>query len=142
MAGLIYVVGPSGCGKDSLLDYARERVEVLPVAFAHRYITRAAAAGGENHVALTRTEFEVRDRAGLFALDWASHGNRYGIGVEIDTWMAAGVTVVMNGSRGYLETARARYPELVSVLITVDPSVLEERLQARGRESREEISGC
>lgn len=139
MPGLIYVMGPSGCGKDSLLGYARERVEELPVAFAHRYITRPAAAGGENHVALTRTEFEVRAKAGLFALDWESHGNRYGIGVEIDVWTADGMTVIMNGSRGYLATARARYSELVPVLITVDPSVVEARLRARGRESEEEI---
>jgi ribose 1,5-bisphosphokinase len=72
MPGLIYVMGPSGSGKDSLLGYARERVRDLPVAFAHRYITRPVSAGGENHVALTRPEFRIRQRAGLFALDWES----------------------------------------------------------------------
>ena len=39
---LIYVMGPSGAGKDSLLGYARERLAEQPLVFAHRYITRPA----------------------------------------------------------------------------------------------------
>lgn len=139
MPGLIYVMGPSGSGKDSLLGYARERVRDLPVAFAHRYITRPVSAGGENHVALTRPEFRIRQRAGLFALDWESHGNLYGIGLEIDAWMQAGLTVIVNGSRGYLEKARKRYPDLTAVLVSVSLPVLEKRLRARGREGEAEI---
>ena len=51
---LVYVMGPSGAGKDSVLDRARTMLSVeAPVAFAHRYITRPADIGGENHVALT-----------------------------------------------------------------------------------------
>ncbi|HKK33946.1 MAG TPA: phosphonate metabolism protein/1,5-bisphosphokinase (PRPP-forming) PhnN [Desulfomicrobiaceae bacterium] len=139
MPGLIYVMGPSGSGKDSLLGYARERVRDLPVAFAHRYITRPASADGENHVALSRPEFEIRSAAGLFALTWESHGNRYGIGVEIDAWMHAGLTVVVNGSRAYLDQARKRYPDLTAVLVSVSLPVLESRLRARAREDEDEI---
>jgi ribose 1,5-bisphosphokinase len=81
---LIYVMGPSGCGKDSLLRYARARLAGDPaVVFAHRYITRAAAAGGENHVELTPAEFATRLRKHLFALTWESHGHAYGVGIEI-----------------------------------------------------------
>jgi hypothetical protein len=56
---LIYVMGPSGAGKDSLLGFAREKVPGEPVVFAHRYITRPTG-NGENHIALTPEEFEAR----------------------------------------------------------------------------------
>ena len=139
-ARLIYVVGASGSGKDSLMRYARNRLaHESQVVFAHRYITRAADAGGENHVALTQEEFESRRRAGLMAMHWESHGHAYGLGIEVNQWLAKGITVVVNGSREYLETAAQRYPELVPVWIEVSPEVLRARLQARGREGAEEI---
>jgi len=137
---LVYVIGPSGAGKDSLLAHARRRLDGQPVAFAHRYVTRPADAGGENHVALTEGEFLARHTAGCFAMAWASHGLRYGIGIEVRAWMARGLTVVVNGSRGYLPTAAADFPELLPVLVTVDLSVLEGRLRARGRETEDEIA--
>lgn len=139
-ASLIYLVGASGSGKDSLMTYARTALRAESgVAFAHRYITRAADAGGENHVALTPEEFESRRSAGLLAMDWSSHGYAYGIGIEINQWLAKGVTVVVNGSRDYLDVAARRYPELLPVWIAVSPAVLRARLHARGRESAAEI---
>lgn len=138
---LFYVIGASGSGKDSLMRYARERLAGNPwVVFAHRYITRPVELQGENHVALSEPEFDSRIVAGLFAMHWTSHGLRYGIGREINLWLANGRHVVMNGSREYLEEARCRYPKLVAVLVTVSPAVLEARLRERGRESGEEIS--
>lgn len=132
---LFYVVGPSGAGKDTLLAGARRRLDGGgDIVFAHRYITRPADAGGENHVALGDGEFEARARAGLFALAWASHGHRYGIGTEIETWMALGLAVVVNGSRGYLDTAAGRFPTLVPVLVTAPPDIIARRLAERGRE--------
>lgn len=139
-ARLIYVVGASGSGKDSLMSYARSRLaHESQVVFAHRYITRSADAGGENHVALTQEEFDSRRRAGLMAMHWESHGHAYGLGIEVNQWLAKGITVVVNGSREYLETAAQRYPELVPVWVEVSPEVLRARLQARGREGAEEI---
>jgi ribose 1,5-bisphosphokinase len=139
-ARLIYVVGASGSGKDSLMSYARSRLaNESQVVFAHRYITRSADAGGENHVALTQEEFDSRRRAGLMAMHWESHGHAYGLGIEVNQWLAKGITLVVNGSREYLETAAQRYPELVPVWVEVSPEVLRARLQARGREGAEEI---
>ncbi len=140
MSKLFYVIGPSGSGKDSVMNYARQRVRAdgCPV-FAHRYITRDALAGGENHVAVSPVEFEARLRAGLFAMSWDSHGYRYGIGIEVKAWLQAGCNVVVNGSRGYLETARKRFSCLVPVLISVSPEVLRKRLIERGRESPSEV---
>lgn len=136
---LIYVIGPSGCGKDSVMGYARQRCPGCDAMFAHRYITRSASAGGENHVALHSDEFHNRMESNLFALHWKSHGFNYGVGCEIDFWMESGFNVVVNGSRAYLPEAATRYPNIVPVLISVEKEILRQRLTARGRETEEEI---
>ncbi len=140
MGILFYVVGASGAGKDSLMQYARAKIDgAASVFFAHRYITRPAESGGENHVAVSLAEFDRMETLGLFALNWNSHGNRYGLGREIDLWLEAGANVVMNGSRGYLAEASGRYPSLCVVLIEVSPTVLRGRLERRARETPNEI---
>jgi ribose 1,5-bisphosphokinase len=87
-------------------------------------------------VPLSEAEFEQRTAARLFALHWRSHGCRYGVGVEIDTWLARGFAVVVNGSRRSYGEARRRYPGLVAVLLTVQPSRLQQRRLACGRGDR------
>ncbi|WP_321799300.1 phosphonate metabolism protein/1,5-bisphosphokinase (PRPP-forming) PhnN [Caballeronia sp. J97] len=134
---LIYVMGPSGAGKDSLLGFARERVGAQ-VMFAHRYITRPVA-DGENHIALSHDEFASRLSYGLFAMHWESLGLRYGIGIELDAWLARGMHVVVNGSRQHAELALRRYPDARFVHIDATPSVLAARLARRGREDARQI---
>ncbi|MFZ4833894.1 ribose 1,5-bisphosphokinase [Rouxiella sp. Mn2063] len=140
MSRLLYLVGPSGSGKDSLLDALRDQ---QPPGFivAHRYITRPASAGSENHVALSVEEYQKRRELGLFALHWDAHQTHYALGIEIDLWMQQGLNVIANGSREYLQQAQQRYGErLLPICLHVSPSVLEKRLQQRGRENGEQIS--
>ncbi len=137
---LLYVIGPSGCGKDSLISYARAALESdSDIVFAHRYITRPHDAGGENHVSLSEAEFNSRLARDLFCLHWRSHGMCYGIGCEINLWLAKGLTVILNGSRAYLSQASQQYPELVPLLIEVSSDILRDRLYSRGRESAADI---
>jgi ribose 1,5-bisphosphokinase len=132
---LVYVMGPSGAGKDSVLGRARAMLSVdLPIAFAHRYITRPVEAGGENHVALSRAEFALRHAHGLFAFHWHAHGNDYGIGHEIHAWRRAGLAVVVSGSREHFRTMDGIDEATVPVLVTAPAERLKERLQRRGRE--------
>jgi ribose 1,5-bisphosphokinase len=141
MAQLIYIVGASGAGKDSLMHYARQRLNgSAPILFAHRYITRPVAGASENHVAMTPEEFRLRKEGGLFALDWESHGLYYGIGREINDWMIKGFHVVVNGSRQYLPVAKERYPHLATIVIEADPGIILQRLQNRGREEAADIA--
>lgn len=138
--GLFYLMGASGSGKDSLLRGLRERLHADdPVVVAHRYITRPADAN-EASVWLSAEEFERRRRLGCLALHWHSHGLRYGIGVEIDQWLARGLRVVVNGSREYLPEAIRRYPGLCGVHVRVAPEALARRLRQRARESEEAIA--
>ena len=140
MPQLFYIVGASGVGKDSLMEYARLRINgSLPILFAHRYITRPPKEGNENHVYITPEEFRLRRDKDLFALHWISHGLYYGIGKEIDTWMANGFNVVVNGSRQYLPVAIEYYPALVTIVIEADPDIIRRRLVSRGRETTQDI---
>ncbi|MGH8780190.1 phosphonate metabolism protein/1,5-bisphosphokinase (PRPP-forming) PhnN [Paraburkholderia sp.] len=136
---LIVVMGPSGAGKDALLGFARERLAGEPVLFAHRYITRPVGSG-ENHIALSMAEFDARSTLGLFALEWSSHALRYGIGIELDAWLALGCTMVVNGSRQHLPHVLARYPHTEVVHVTAAPHILAARLGARARETAAEIA--
>lgn len=139
MSMLIYLMGPSGSGKDSLLQALRARQEST-VLVAHRYITRPADAGCENHVALNLQEFALRQRYGLFAMDWQANGQHYALGIEIDSWLTQGMKVVVNGSRAYLDTARRRYgAALFPVCLTVSQETLRSRLLLRGREDSAQI---
>jgi ribose 1,5-bisphosphokinase len=136
---LVYVIGPSGAGKDSIIAYARQRLGADRHVFARRYITRPADSGGEDHIAITQKDFERDCDASRFALAWRGNGLGYGVGEEIDLWLASGRHVILNGSRGYLSNAVGRYPSLLPVLIAIDPAVLRQRLSARGRETAQEI---
>ncbi|OZA23059.1 MAG: phosphonate metabolism protein/1,5-bisphosphokinase (PRPP-forming) PhnN [Hydrogenophilales bacterium 17-64-11] len=137
---LLYVIGASGSGKDSLMQVARDALAGdADIVFAHRYITRPANAGGENHIALSEAEFDARLARKLFAMHWCSHGLRYGLGCELDHWLAQGLTVVVNGSREYLDEASRKRDELKPVLIEVSTEVLRERLRSRGRESASDM---
>jgi len=141
MSKLFYVIGASGAGKDTLINFARTRINgVEKVIFAHRYITRPPFSGNENHVHLTEEEFKARINANLFALHWESHGKYYGIGTEINSWMENGFNVVVNGSRQYLPVAQQIYPDITVILIDASPEVINQRLNNRGREDAGEIA--
>ena len=137
---LIWLMGPSGSGKDSLLAELRLR-EQTQLLVAHRYITRDASAGSENHIALSEREFFSRAGQNLLALSWHANGLYYGVGVEIDLWLHAGFDVVVNGSRAHLPQARARYQSaLLPICLQVSPEILRQRLENRGRENASEIN--
>lgn len=139
-SGLFYLMGPSGSGKDSLLQALRERLSAEDrLVVAHRYITRPADAN-EASVALTSEEFHRRVALGCMAMHWQSHGLHYGIGIEIEQWLERGVKVIVNGSREYLPQAVARYPKLCALHVRVSPEALAARLRQRGRESEEAIA--
>ncbi len=65
MTGTLFlIVGPSGAGKDTLLDGTRESLKGdNSFVFAKRVITRPASAGGEEHDAVDVEEFERRRAA-------------------------------------------------------------------------------
>lgn len=132
---LAYVMGPSGAGKDTLLAGARAILDPAAWIFAHRHITRPPMPGDENFVSLAPAEFAARRDAGLFAFHWRARDVDYGIGIEIETWRARGLAVVVSGSRADWRAGAPARAGAVPVLITAPARILAARLTARGRDT-------
>jgi ribose 1,5-bisphosphokinase len=134
------VVGPSGAGKDTLMAHAARIFADRPdVIFARRIITRDATAGGEDHDGVCEAEFAKLEAEGRFAVSWAAHGLHYGIPAETQEAVAGGALVIANGSRSALAAFANAYSCLVVINVTARAEVLAARLEARGRESKEDI---
>jgi ribose 1,5-bisphosphokinase len=132
---LVLVVGPSGAGKDTLIDGARQACAGDgTVAFPRRVITRPASVF-EDHDTMNCEAFDQATAAGTFALWWEAHGNRYGIPLAIEDDIRAGRTVVCNVSRTIVDAARGRYANVAVVLITTPQRILQARLASRERGS-------
>jgi ribose 1,5-bisphosphokinase len=136
---LIYLMGPSGAGKDSLIDASRQTLRRLGCDVVRRVITRSAESLGEDALGVSQAEFERLGQQGGFALHWRANGLDYGIPAQIDEWLGLGRNVLVNGSREHLVEARRRYPTLLPILLTVKSEVLRHRLVQRGRENADEI---
>ena len=104
---LILIVGPSGAGKDTLLNGAREALaDDLRFRFVRRVITRPGDMGQEAHESVTEQLFELRKQAGDFALFWRAHGLQYGIPADISMDLARGRVVIVNVSRAVVGMTR------------------------------------
>jgi len=139
--GILYlVVGPSGAGKDSVIDGARAAFEDdRRLVFCRRLITRPREAGGEDHEAVGEADFEVMRAAGRFSLCWRAHGLGYALPLAIEGDLADGRSVVANVSRTVIDDARRRLGPVRVIHVTAPPAVLARRLAARGRESAADI---
>jgi ribose 1,5-bisphosphokinase len=137
---LVLVVGPSGAGKDSLIDGARALLERDPrFVFPTRMITRHVDRDGEQHVQIAEAAFEQMQKSGAFYLSWKAHGHCYGLPADIASHLATGRTVVANVSRSVIDEARAKAPHVSVVHVTAPKEVVAERLRQRNRERAEEI---
>jgi ribose 1,5-bisphosphokinase len=131
---LVLVVGPSGAGKDTLIDVVRTACrDDAGIVFPRRVITRPSSSA-EDHDTIADATFDQAATGGTFALWWTAHGLKYGI-PTIDDDIRAGRTVVCNVSRTVIGNARARYARVTVALVTAPQDVLAARLRERGRGS-------
>ncbi|APG48300.1 phosphonate metabolism protein/1,5-bisphosphokinase (PRPP-forming) PhnN [Phaeobacter porticola] len=136
-APVIAVVGPSGVGKDSLMDALMQRHAGL--LKQRRVITRAPELGGEDYEAVSEVEFADLCAERSFALHWAAHGLFYAIPQQIETARREASGVLVNLSRKVLLEAQAVFGDLVVLSVTAKPEALAARLSARGREDTAEV---
>ena len=140
-AKLIYVMGPSGVGKDSLLNWLRSHVQTLQpkpeLHFARRTITRAAGDATEDHEAIGQEDFAKLAQEGAFALHWQAHGLYYGVRrtemTDRSGW------VIVNGSRAYVQEARERCPGMTVLHVSAPENIVRQRLLSRQRETADEV---
>lgn len=135
---LIAVVGPSGVGKDSVMQGMRD---VMPnTHLVRRVITRAPGLGGEDYDAVSFTEFQDMAENGAFAVHWGAHGLHYGIPQTVRYQLTKGTNCLVNFSRKALVAGADAFPGLIVLNITAQPQTLAQRLAARARETEEEIA--
>src|SRR5262249_19006110 len=137
---LILVVGPSGAGKDALLDHVREASRGdASIVVVRRIVTRAASAA-EDHDTMSEAAFDQAAADGAFAIWWGAHGNKYAIPRAAEDAIRAGRTVLCNVSRAVVAAQRARYAHVTAVLVTAPEEALRQRLESRGRSSDGDVA--
>ena len=139
-SNLLYVVGPSGAGKDSLIDWLMSQ-PTLPCVlhWAVRDVTRADHASSQRDRAVSESAFAALKARHAYALCWQANGLSYGVRHEEMRPLAQGHGLLVNGSRRHLPAAAVRYPGLTVLHITADVRILRQRLTQRGREHGQDL---
>lgn len=140
----ILVVGPTGSGKNTLINAARETIPGL--AFAVSATTRPRRDGevdGTNYHFLDREEFMRRVEAGEF-LEWAEYGgNCYGtLRSEIEASLAKGEVILSDIEVQGVRLIRDKMPRAEYATIYVDAGSWEElvpRILARAPMTPEDL---
>ena len=134
---LFLIVGNSGSGKDSIIKGVVEKngPNLKKLIRAKRYITRPSSATEDNYY-ITSQEFKRLANQGRFALKWHVYGLYYGIPIEIENWLKAGHSVVVNVSRTIIDEAKKKYKNTKVVFIQVPIETILKRLKNRARENK------
>lgn len=130
----VFVCGPSGAGKDSVIASAREMLSSRQdIVFARRMVTRPAQQGSD-HDPMEEADFLAVLQAGGLSWHWRAHGFYYGISRHYADEVEAGRNVVVNGSREHVNSL-APSAGLRVVQVTAGQDQLAERLARRGRDA-------
>jgi phosphonate metabolism protein PhnN/1,5-bisphosphokinase (PRPP-forming) len=129
---LFLMVGPSGAGKDSLIQAAAETLAGnRSYVIARRAITRPADSAREDHEPLSIDEFRRRLERDDFMLSWTVYDTHYGIPRSYDELLATGTHVIANVSRTVVGPAVTDFAPARVIQVTAPREVLEARLRAR-----------
>jgi len=143
-AMLVVISGPSGVGKDAILDVLRE----LPEHADHHYVvtctTRSRRRGevdGLSYHFLTPEAFQaLRESGGLIEANEV-HGNWYGTPrAQVAEALAAGRHAILKIDVQGADVVRARVPDALLIFVA-PPSIdaLLERLTSRATETADEL---
>jgi guanylate kinase len=142
--GLLFVVsGPSGAGKDTLVDALRERLPRL--RYSVSATTRDPRPGerhGEHYFFLNREEFE-RGIAAHGFLEWREYnGNFYGTPRDfVEKTLTEGYDLIMKPEVNGALAIKHAFADAVLIFLAPDRfSNLRARLLARRTETTEEIA--
>jgi guanylate kinase len=142
--GLLFVVsGPSGAGKDTLVDALRARMPRL--RYSVSATTRAPRPGereGEHYFFVTREAFEARRTQAGF-LEWREYNAHfYGTPRDfVERTLGQGYDLIVKPEVNGALAIKAAYSDAVLIFLLPDRfSQLRERLLARRTETNEEIA--
>lgn len=137
---LVVVVGPSGAGKDTLIDFVKAACRGDgSIVFPRRIATRKSSSSEDNRY-ISATDFDKGVVNAEFAFHWQAHGLQYALPSSITDDVQAGRTVVVNVSRTVIARMREAYQNVTVVLVTAPADVLVRRLARRARVSDGDIA--
>lgn len=140
---LVLFSGPSGVGKDTVLDIILSKDEKLQrsVSLTTRE-KRAGETDGEDYYFITKDEFSQMIKDGQ-VLEYAQYGeNIYGTPkAPVDKWLKEGKTVILKIEVKGAQKIRELYPEALSIfLLPPSMQILEKRIRGRGTEDEQDIN--
>ena len=142
--GLLFVVsGPSGAGKDTLVEGLRQIRATLRYSIsATTRLPRDEERHGEHYFFVTNEEFDSLLGAGNLLESREYNGNLYGTPRDyIEQSLAEGYDVVVKPEVNGALAVRAAFPDAVLIFVVPDRfSHLRHRLLARRTETNEEIA--
>lgn len=139
---LILFSGPSGVGKDTLLDILLKKDPSLQksVSITTR-LRRDGETDGIDYFFITPDDFEAMLESDN-VLEFAKYGkNLYGTPkAPVDKWLEEGKTVILKIEVQGAAKIKRMYPDSVAIFI-MPPSleILERRLRKRGTEGEEDL---
>jgi guanylate kinase len=138
---LFVLSGPSGAGKDSIVDgLVYLGVDFYRVVTAVTREPRPHEVHGTHHYFLTPEEFARWDAEGNFLETAIVYGNRYGTPLhEVSAAIDRGQDVILRVDVQGAATVRKRMPESIHIFIGV-PGLSLETLQARRDRRGSEVS--
>jgi guanylate kinase len=138
MSKVFVITGPSGVGKGTLIRELLSRVPGLELSVsATTREPREGEVDGREYHFLSAEEFERRVGEKDFLEFAAYSGNHYGtLRSEVDRRLAEGHSVLLEIEVQGAQQVRAAKPDSIQIFIAPpDPTVLRERLLARGTDS-------
>lgn len=142
--GLLFVVsGPSGAGKDTLVEALREQRPTLRYSIsATTRPPRPEERNEEHYFFVSEAEFDRLLRTGGLLESREYNGNLYGTPRDfIERSLTEGYDVVLKPEVNGALAVKAAYPDAVLIFLVPDRfSNLRERLLARRTETNEEIA--
>lgn len=133
---VIVLHGPSGVGKDSVIDLLRQRTGIHRATSSTSRPPRPGERDGVDYHFLTRGEFERKVAAGDFAEHAVVYGDLKGLErCEIEEPLRKGDDIIIRTDVQGARAWRKRLPGAVFVcLVAEDGDALRARLEQRGSE--------
>ncbi len=135
----VFVCGPSGAGKDSVISWAAQHLGARSdITFSRRMVTRPRYPGSD-HEEVSREQLARLLGAGRLVWCWEANGWHYGIEAHYAAKVSTGHVVVVNGSREHAHGLVA-LPQVRVVHVVAEAGTLAARLAQRGREEPWEVA--
>ena len=139
---LILFSGPSGVGKDTLLELLyKKRPDLVHSVSATTRKMRENEIHGKDYYFISNEDFELMIQSGNI-LEYTKYGNNlYGTPKKpIDDWLSSGKTIILKIEVHGAKQIKKLYKDAIAIFI-LPPSieVLEQRLRKRGTDNEEDL---